>query len=158
MLESGEDMKRLVGVAANREIVHHFVRNLAFGIDKEQASQSDAPLSKHAVIRGNFLILVGEERVINLAKAAFFAGGIDPGEVGVVAVHGTTDDLGIQLREIIGSVGKINNFRRTDKREVKRIEEQNRPLSRLDVFCERNITELVTNHSFPFEIRGNFLN
>src|SRR5262245_48713113 len=94
---------------------------------------------------------------MNAAEAAFLPRGIDPGEVGVVAVHGATDDFSVEFLEFFRPFRKVDDFGRTDEREIERIEEKNGPLSSFDVLRQRNVLELATYDRFTFEFRGGFL-
>jgi len=74
--------------------------------------------------------------------------------MGKFAVRGDRHDSGIALLELRQPVGEFIDFRRSDEREVERIEEQNQPLSA--VIFQRYAFEISLDDAIEREL-GRFL-
>ena len=107
MLERGKHAQGFLGVPADGKVMNDLIGDHAFRVDDEQAAKCDAAVGENAIVAGDLLVEVGEERIIQFAKSPVFACGVDPGEVGVVAVDGAADELSVKLLEVFGVIGKV---------------------------------------------------
>src|SRR3989344_2250940 len=98
---------------------------------------------------------IRNKRIGHSFNSPFRARRIEPSEMGKATIDRTTDHLRISLFKLFQLVLKSVEFRRADKREVKRVEEKD------DVFPHKIgeakvLVELIVNHSFCFEFGSSF--
>ena len=80
-LEGVDEAEGLVNGAADGEVVDCDLAHDAVGVDDEEATEGDAFFfDEDAVVFGELVVLVGEERDVDVAEAAVAAGGVGPGE------------------------------------------------------------------------------
>jgi len=156
-LQSVEDTQGFVGAAAERQVVDQEMADDALGVDEEQSTERDAGIfEQHAVIAADLLGQVGHERVLESAQAAVDARGLDPGEVGEVAIDRDTQDLTVPLLEFGDFVAESDDFRRADEGKIERVEEETNVLAAK--IGEADRLEFFTDDGGGGEIRGFFLN
>ena len=63
---------------------------------------------------------------MDVAQTAVLTGGVDPGEVGVLAVDGRGEQLGVEGGELGRAVAERNDLSWTDEREVCAVREGRR--------------------------------
>ena len=143
-LERLQDAERLVHRAADADVVDRGVLDDAVGVDDEEAAQRDgAGLVEDAVLLGELLLEVLEERVREALDAALFPRLLGPREMAVLGVDGGAEHLGADLPELAEPVGEREDLGRADEREVEGVEEQDDPLPLV-------VGEAVGVRSFPF--------
>ena len=117
-----------------------------------QAAQGNTlGVIQNVVSRGDFLLQVSNERIVDVAQAALIARGLNPGQVAELAVHGNAEDLGVLAGEIGVAVAEGRDFSRADEGEVQRIEEQHHILAPV---LGQGDFELLVHHCGGCEIRG----
>ena len=121
--------------------------NLTLGVDHERATFSHTVFSdEHFKVAAQDIGRVTEHRELNLTNGR---GASMPGLVGEVGVGRNRVDFNTQLLEFFVRFSKIFQFSRADKREVSRIEEDNRPVTLQISFSDWN--ELAIMESFSLK-------
>ncbi len=132
---------------------HGGVHDHAFGIDDEQAAQSNTGFFvENVVSRGDLLLEIGNEGIGDVAKAALVAWGLNPSEVAELAVNGDAQHFSVLAGEIGVAIAEGSDFSRADEGEVEGIEEQHHILAA--VLGEADLLELLVHYSGGCEIRG----
>ncbi|KAJ8576288.1 hypothetical protein ON010_g2924 [Phytophthora cinnamomi] len=150
VLEGLEDAQRLVDAPAHGVVVDLDGADGALWVDDEESAQRGAEhlvllvRDQHAVVLGDALADVGDQRDVHLAQAALAARRLDPGQVRVVRVGGDGHDLGVDAAELVHAVAEAHDLRGAHEREVERVEEQDEPLAL--VVAERHLLELLVDH------------
>jgi len=123
-LQRVDHAQRLVGVAAERQVVHELVADDAVLVDQEGAAQCDTLiLDQHVIVARDRLRDVGHHRELHRPEAAILRRRIAPGIVAVLAVHAHRHDLHLALGELRHAVRIGEDLRRADEGEIERIEE-----------------------------------
>lgn len=126
----------LVDGSANGEIVHGDLSQDTLAVDDEETAQCVSQLLQvHAVVLGNFMVQVAEQRNVDVSEAASLSVSLDPREMREVRVHRCGDDFRVELSELFDSVRESQNLRWADecteekemKRRKKRYHNQTRP-------------------------------
>ena len=139
-LEGLHQTQRLVHAAAHREVVHGDVLDHALGVDDEQAAESDAELLhvtdvrrnyvvENAILRSDLLGVVTDDWDLHVAKTTLLARSLDPGEVRLNSIAGTSDQFRVDLSELLSTITESNDLCRTHKSEILRIEEKDNILA-----------------------------
>ena len=95
---------------------------------------------------------IREERDVELAQTALLPGGVHPGKVGEVGVHGAGQHLRSDLLELRHAVIEGEDLRGTDEGEVQRVEEEDEILSL--VVAQLDLSELSVDDGGPREVRS----
>lgn len=139
-LERLHQSERFINGSPNRQIVHGDLPQNAAMIDDEQTATestyelvnwhlniygqwqwTDLPqrmaqiVQIDAVVFGDLVRQVAEQRNLQGSQSAFLARRIDPGQVRKVRVHTAGDHLGVDLLEFGNAIGKGQNFGRTNE-------------------------------------------
>jgi hypothetical protein len=152
VLERVEHAQRLIDAAPDGQVIDEFMADKSFAVNQEQAAQGHRAVGgQHAVVSGDLFGEIGNEWVVEAAEATQFAGRVDPGKMGVLAVHRNPQHDGVALFELLDLVVKRNDLGRADKGEVERIEIQH------DVFfaaisAQVDILELTIDNGSGFEV------
>lgn len=94
-LEGVNEAEGLVDAAANRQIVDGDLAKDAVGVDEEEAAQSNALLlNQDAVVLANGVVLVRQQRDVDLAQAAVLLRCVGPCEQRVLGVGRSEDNAG----------------------------------------------------------------
>lgn len=103
----------LVDGASNWKIVDGYLAQNAVLVDDEQPTEGDAALLvQNAVAAGDAHGLVGQKGDAHLAEPSLLARGVDPRQVGEVAVGGSGDHCSLDFRELFNAIGEGDNFSR----------------------------------------------
>lgn len=130
VLEGLDQAQGFLHAASHRQIVNGDLAQILLVIDDEQAAEGDAGLLvQHTVIAGHLHRLVGQQGNVHAAKAALLARGVDPGQMGELAVGGAADHLAVDLAELGGALREGNDLRGAHEGEVQRVEEQHKVLA-----------------------------
>src|SRR6185369_16967413 len=97
------------------------------------------------------------QRVADLADAAVLDRGVLPGQVGELGVDRDADDFDAALLEFFQAMIEGDQFRRADKGEVQRVEEQDNRLA-LELGELQFLDFVVAKNGGGGEIRGLFAN
>src|SRR5579862_30023 len=140
-LQRRKNAQRFVDAAADAVGGHDGVLEHAFRIDDEQPALCRAGrFVEHAVRARGLFGEVGDERIRGARNAVLFTRRVEPCKVTEDGVGRATEDLRIELFELVDAIGERGDFGRTHKREIERIEEQYQPLAavirELDLFTE----------------------
>ena len=126
-LESFDQSQSLVHTATNRKIIDAHLSDNTTGVDDEQSSQSNASLlDQHSVVSGDVLVEVWHQGIVEATQPSLFARLVDPGQVRKVTVSGDSDNLAVDLRELLDPVREGDDLRGTDEGEVERVEVDNK--------------------------------
>jgi hypothetical protein len=153
VLNSLQRSQRFIDGATERRVVDGRVLDDTFLVDDEQASQrGTVGLIVHVVRVNRLSLQVREQRVFDVAQAAFVSFGLNPRQVGVLGIDRAADDLAVQLRELFVSVAEGCDFSRADESEIQRVKEQD------DVFLafvlvQRDGLKLLVDDGFAFKVR-----
>ena len=103
----------------------------------------------------DFVLDVGDQRVLNRPNAAIGDLGVSPGIMSILGIDGDTNDLDAALLKLLKAVVKGNQFGWADKGKVERIEKDNRGLP-LDIAAQVEVFDDLTiaQHGGCGEIRG----
>ena len=85
-----------------------------------------------AVVLGDGVREVGEERDVEPAEAALLARRVHPRQMREVRVHRAGDHLGTERLELCGPVVEGENLGGADEGEVQRVEEEHEVLALMD--------------------------
>ena len=153
VLEGLQNAKGFINVPSHRQVVDGGVHDHTVRVDDEQTTQGNTlSLVENVVGRGDFLLQVGNEGIVDIAQATLIARGLDPGQVAELAVHGNAENLGVLAGEIGVAVAEGRDLSRTNEGEIQRIEEQHHVLA--PVLGQGDFLELLVHHSGGCEIRG----
>lgn len=137
---------------AERQVVDNLVANDAFGVDEEQTAKGDAAAEQHVVSATDVFVQVGDQRILNVADAAFVARHVAPSQVTEVTIDRATEKLDAQVGELLVAVRKCDDLRRADECEIQRIKEQQYILT--TVIAQANFLERTVGHDcLCFEFR-----
>ena len=119
-LERLDQAENLIDVATNGGIVHGDVADDALVADNEQASESVSFLLHHDIVLTRDLAAqISQKRnAEGSSQAAFLAGGVHPGEMSEVGVHGGTKNLATDRLELSSTIAEGQDLSRTHKGEV----------------------------------------
>ena len=116
VLEGLDETEGLVDAAPHRQVVHGDLAQHLLVVDDEEAAQRVAHvLEVDAVVDGDLVRQVGEQRDLQLAQPSLGAGGVDPGQVGEVRVHRGGHHLRVQSLELCQPVVEGQDLRRADE-------------------------------------------
>jgi len=151
-LECFDQSQCFVDRSTDGQIVDRDLTHSARRIDDEQTPKRDADfLQKHAVILRDALRQVSKEGVIHFAEASFTAWKLGPCEMREMRVDGTSQNFSAEIFELLDAIAEGDDFSRTHKGEVERIEEEYQVLP--CVVRQLNLSELTTRcDSLSFEI------
>lgn len=148
---------QFVGIAADAQVVHLIGLDFALGIDDKSAAQGLARLfNVNPEKAGKPGGAVRKHGIADLGNAF---GGVGPGFVHIGAVSGHGVNFAIQFPELVVMVGKVFQLRGADKSEVRRIEENNRPVSlqiRLADILQLAVVKGLDGEGFHFLIDQTF--
>jgi hypothetical protein len=124
-LESFQDAKGFRDAAAEWEVVDDAVADDAGLVNQEQAAKCDSgSLEQNAILFGDFLVQVGNQRIGYAAEAAFLAGEVVPGEVTEHAIDRTAKNDGITLGELFEVLLESDDFGGANEGEVEGVKEK----------------------------------
>jgi hypothetical protein len=122
--------QHFVDVAAERQVIDHLMANGAVLVDQEGAAEGNAGGAELDVVgAADFVLDVGDQRVLHLADAAVVDRGVLPREVGELRVDRDADDFDAALLEFVQTVIEGDQFGRADEGEVERIEKDHHVLA-----------------------------
>ncbi len=84
-----------------------------------------------AVVLGDLMREIGQQRNVDVAETALLAWRIHPGQVGELAVGADADHLGIEVLELGGTVAERNDLGGTHECKVERVEQQDEVLAKV---------------------------
>lgn len=120
-----EQAQNLVNATAERKIVHHLDHYGAIFSNKEGSAHSESGfLVKDIVGVGHAAIFIAKQWVFHRTNATLVDGGFAPLGVSFCVVNGDTQNLGAALIELIHTMVKSDQFRRSDESEILRVEEE----------------------------------
>lgn len=144
-LERVNQAQGLVDAAAHRQIVDGDLAQHAVGVDEEQAAQRNALLfNQHAVVLADGVVLVAQQRDVDLAQAAVLLGCAGPGQQRVLRVGGGEDDAGAARFKVGGAVAEGEDLGRAHKCPGHGHEAQDEPLLVGCVLSEAEICVAVS--------------
>lgn len=153
VLDRLQRSQRFVDGATKRRVVNGRVLDNTFLVDDEQTSQRLAVILIVHVVRVNRLALqIREQRVLNVAQAAFVSFGLDPRQVRELGIDRAPDDFAVQFRELLVSVAKGGDFSRADESEIQRVKEQD-DIFLAFVLVQRDGLKLLVYDGFAFKVR-----
>jgi len=143
-LESFQDAKGFGDAAAEWEVVDDAMANDAGLVYKEKAAKSNTgSLEKDAILFGDFLVQVSNQRIGYAAEAAFLAGEVVPGEVTENAIDGAAKNNGVPLGELFEVLLESDDFGGANEGEVEGVEEKDNILA--TELTKMHIGDLVLN-------------
>ena len=133
--------------------------NNAITVDQERTAQCYAAFVFDVIRLANAVFHIGNQRVTHLTNTTLFHRGITPCVVSKVTVNRHANHFNVALLEFFHAMVKCNQFRRTNKGEVQRVEEYNGVFAlgcsgKIVVF--NNLT--IAQYGSGSEIRGFFTN
>jgi hypothetical protein len=152
VLNSLEHAQGFVDGATERRVVDGGVLDDTFTIDDEQTAERGAVFVEHVVRLGDLALEVRDERVLEVAETAVVAIGLQPRQVGKLGVDRAAEDFGVQRGEFLVAVGEGGDFRRADKGEIERVEEEHDVLAA--VIGKLDVHELLVENRRGFKLRG----
>lgn len=156
ILECLDQAQCLLNAAAHWQIVDGYLAQILLVIDDEEAAEWYASgLIQYTVIACHLHRFVGQQWNVHVAQAALFACGIDPGQVGELAVCGAANQFAIDLTELGRMIRERNYLGRAHKGEVQWIEEQHQVFAL--VVAQLDVLELSTHHGGAGEIGSGLL-
>lgn len=115
-LEGLDQTQHFVHRTSNGQIIDRVLTQYALGINDECAAQRDSFLVQQHIVVGRYLLgQIGEQGIFQFANAAALAVNIAPGQVTEMRIHRDTDDLSVDVVELLNAFAKCNNFRGTYK-------------------------------------------
>ena len=103
--------KRLIHRPSHREVIDSDLPDNPMGINQEQASQRDAfLLNQHTIVLCDTVVLVAQQRDVDLAQPAIFFACVGPRKQAVLAICAYEDDAGAAGGEIGGALTKSDDF------------------------------------------------
>lgn len=93
---------------------------------------------------GDGLVEVGDDGDLHVAQSTLRARSVHPGKVGEERVTAGSNDLSIDLGELILTITECNDLSGAHEGEIQRIPEENHPLSL--VIRKGNVLELLKNY------------
>ena len=115
---------RLFHIAANRKIIDHLVAHHTGPVNQEQPAQRNGIIQQHVIRPGDLLVQVRHQRETDFPDAPFVHRRLPPGKVSVLGIHRHPQDHRIFVGKPLDRLVKGQNLGRADKREIKRVEEQ----------------------------------
>ncbi|MNI76287.1 hypothetical protein D3C73_1325090 [compost metagenome] len=128
--------------------------NHALLVDQERGTQCYAVIVLDTVGTGDLVLDVGNHGELDCADPALLDRRAAPGVVGELRVDRDTDHFHPQLTEFVHAVVVGNDFRRADKGEVQRPEEQHDVFAAQRRKLEAVDDRTVAQHRRRIEIRG----
>ncbi|MNY27077.1 hypothetical protein D3C86_1609640 [compost metagenome] len=153
-LQGFDQANHFVYFTTQWQVVHHLVLDNALLVDQEGGTQCHAGFVLDTVGASDLVLDVGHHGELHLANAAILHRGVAPGVVSELRVDGNADDFHAQVAEAIHAVVVGNDFRRADKGEVQRPEEQNNVFAAQGRKLEAVDDRTVAQHRRRIEIRG----
>ena len=143
-----------INIAAKRQIIDDLMANHTGLIDQEGATQGNTGIGKDAIIAGNILGQISHQGEANFTQTTVIYRCTAPCGMGMNAVHRNTDQLGTDFGETADPVIVGENFRRTYKCKIQRIEEQEtiaaiKPAGQVESF----VNLAICQHGSGSEIR-----
>ena len=153
VLEGLQQAQGLINTAADGQVVDGALHDHTIGIDDEQAAQGHTGvLVEDFVGAGDVLLQVSHQGVGDVAQATVLTVGLNPGQVGELAVHGHAQHFAVAAGELAVAVGEGGDLRRADEGEVEGVEEEHHVLAA--VRGEGHLLEFLIHHSGGGEIRS----
>ena len=97
----------------------------SLAVDQEQTTQSNRSVEQNPVIAGNVFSYIRNHRELDIADAALVRRKRLPCKVGIFGVRGNADNFAAAFFEFLILIVERQNFRRTYKRKIHRVKEQN---------------------------------
>ena len=144
-LERVKCPENLVDISSERKIVDRRMAHNAELVDDEQSAQRHGIVIQHLVVAGDRFRDVRNHRELHIADAPFLRFRGFPGKMGIFRVNGNGNDFAVPLFEFVQFPVERNDFRRADKCEVHRIEEQHNVFSPVLRKGERGDAEIRVN-------------
>lgn len=116
VLERLDQTESLVDGASDRQVVDGDLTQVLLAVDDEQTAEWDSGLLlQHAVSARGGERFVGQQRVLDVAQASFFARRVDPSQMGEVRVGGDPDDLAVDVAELLHPLRERDDLRWADE-------------------------------------------
>ena len=129
-LEGLHETENLIHTTTDGEVVHGDLLNHSLGVDDEQSTKSNASFRhKHSVLGSKLLGNISNHRDLHISKTTSLTRSLDPSEMGLNRVGRASNQLGVELGELLSSVIKGNNLSRAESAEILGVEEENDVLS-----------------------------
>lgn len=93
-------------------------------IDNEGSSETDSTIVKDSILGGDFFIDVCNKWDIDFTQTSLFSWFFSPFHMTEVGINRATNNLAVDISELLGFLGEINNLSWTDKGKVERIEKE----------------------------------
>lgn len=140
-LERLDQTEGLVHAATHGQVVHRDLLDDALRVDDEESTAGDAQVvHQNAVLGGDLLGVVSDDGDLHVAETSHLAGRLDPSQMRLHRIAGASDQLRVQLLELLRTVAEGNNLGGTHKGEILGIEEQD------DVFAYPSV---LTTTPYP---------
>jgi len=157
VLERLHQTQRFVDRSSDREIIHGNLPQGPLSINDEEASQSVTGIFEiHAVIFGDLVRQIGEQRNIERTQTAVLPRRLDPSQMSELGIYGDAHDFGVDGAEFIGPIAESDDFRGTNEGEIQRIEEENEIFSLVHIEIE--ILEFSVDDCRALPVRRRFGN
>jgi hypothetical protein len=105
--------KRLIHRPSHREVIDSNLPDNPMRINQEQASQRNALLlDQHTIVLCDTVVLVAQQRDVDLAQPAIFFTCVGPRKQAILAICACEDDAGAAGGEIGGAFTKSDDFGR----------------------------------------------
>ncbi|MNT22207.1 hypothetical protein D3C72_1575830 [compost metagenome] len=153
-LQGFDQADHLVDFTTQRQVVDYLVLNHALLVDQERGTQCHAVFVLDTVGTGNLVLDVGHHGEFDFANTTLLHRRAAPGVVGELRVDGYANHFNTQLTEFVHAVVVGNDFRRADKGEVQRPEEQHDIFATQRRKLEAVDDRTVAQHRRRIEIRG----
>ena len=155
-LEGAHQPQRLVYRPSNGQVIDGHLAQHAFRVDQEQAPQRHALLlQQHAVLAGDRLAEVGEERVAETTETAAATWRADPGEMRELRVRRHADHSRVQRPELVHAVTEGGQLGGADEREVERVEKEHQVLA--GEVGQLDGAEVAVDHGLSAEVGSRLL-
>jgi len=152
VLECLDQAERLVHGSTHREIIHRDLPQGSLAVDDEEASEGVAGIfEEDAVIPGDLVRQIGEERDVERAEAAVLSRRLDPGQVRELGIDGHAHHFRVDGAEFVGPVTEGDNFRGADEGKIEGVEEEDEIFALVHVEIE--ILELSVDDGRAFPVR-----
>ena len=128
------------------------MNNHTVRIDQVQATQCLAFVIEDVESGADPLVEVSDQGIVDVTDTTLVAGGLNPGQVAVLAVDGNAEDFAVLAGEVGVAIAESRDLSRADEGEIQGIEEQHHVLAA--VLGQGDFLEFLVHHSGGGEIGG----
>lgn len=108
----------------------HYLPNDTLGVNDEETTESNTVIfDKNAIVSGNLLGLVSQNRDLHLTETTLLARSVNPGQVRELRVSGGSDNSSVKCLELGDSVREGNDLSGADEGEVHGVPEEDNVLT-----------------------------